>query len=256
MQLPMSKHSFHAERYRSALFASLWVEAWGDQYPVEVSPFSSCTHQLLEQLVQQLELKPDMSLVDLGCGIGGVGLWLAKRYKIQVVGIDRCSEAISIATNRASEWGLSQQATFLTGDISNTGLASGSADAIFSVDAFTAAENIENALAEVRRVLKSKGKFVFSAREPGKNGRHYKTIGPDWKMGLERLGFEDVRIIDRPHVPGLWKSIFRQWLSHEAELRNELCAEAVDALVAEARSGIPLMDEDRPWYLIRATVGA
>lgn len=251
-----SQFSFHADRYASALFASLWIDAWGDQYPVEVSPFSSCTHQLLEQLEQQLRLKPDLSLVDLGCGTGGVGLWLARKHKIQLVGVDRCNDAIAIAKNRTIEWELSKKANFVVGDFFNTGLAPASADAVFSIDAFTAAKDIESAFAEIRRVLKSEGDFVFTARELSINGRHYKAIGSDWKKGLEQYGFEDVRIINRPNVSSLWKSLYGQWLKRESSLRKELCAEAVDALVAEAKSGIPLMDDDRAWLLIRATVSA
>lgn len=251
-----SQYSFHADRYGSAFFASLWVDAWGDQYPIEVFPFSSCTYQLLEQLAQQLSLTPNMSLVDMGCGTGGVGLWLAREHEIQVIGIDRCSDAIAIANSRAVEWDLSRQANFVVGDFCNSGLVTASVDAIFSIDAFTATDDIENAFVEIRRVLKPKGDFVFTARELSTSGRHYKTIGSDWKKGLEQYGFQDVRVINRPNVSGLWKSLYSQWLKREAELRKQLCAEAVDALVAEARRGIPLMDDGREWLLIRATVSA
>ena len=254
----MSKqqYSFHADRYRSPLFASLWVEAWGEQYPVEVAPFSSCTYQLLQQLEQQLELEPDQVLVDLGCGVGGVGLWLTRKNAVQLIGIDRCDDAIAIAKTRAIEWELSSQASFVVGDFCNTGLASASADAVFSIDAFTAAEDIERALAEVRRILKPKGKFVFTAREPSANGRHFQTIGSDWDRGLEKYGFEDIGIINRTTVSELWKSLYSQWLKNESGLRGELRTETVDALVAEAHKGIPLMNDDRPWYLIGATVHA
>jgi len=37
---PKPQYSYHADRWSSTLFASLWVEAWGDQYPAQAAPFS------------------------------------------------------------------------------------------------------------------------------------------------------------------------------------------------------------------------
>lgn len=195
-------------------------------------------------------------MVDLGCGIGGAGLWFARKHEVQLVGIDRCGDAIAIATRRAIEWGLSKKATFVIGDFCNTGLASASADVVFSIDAFTATEDIESALGEVRRILKPKGNFAFTARELSVKGRHFPAIGSDWGKGLEKYGFTDISILNRANVSELWKSIYGQWLRYEADLRKEMRSETVDALIAEAHSGIPSMNEDRPWYLIRATVSA
>ena len=250
------QHSFHADRYGSSLFASLWIEALGEQYPVEVAPFSSCTLELLEELERQINAKPGMALVDLGCGIGGVGLWFARKHLIQLIGIDRCPDAISIANERSVEWGLSKRAKFETGDFCNTGVKSDSADVVISIDAFTATEDIESALREVRRILKPEGVFVFTARELSVKGRHFQSIGPDWRKGLEKNGFSDVCIINRPNVSNLWKNVYSQWLKYESDLRKELLPETVDALIAEAHTGIPSMNENRPWYLIRAAISA
>lgn len=251
-----SQYSFHADRYGSKLFASLWAEVWGEQYPVEVAPFSSCTYQLLQQLTQQLRLKPGDVLVDLGCGTGGVGLWLAQEHKAKLIGVDRCSDATAIATKRASEWGLVKQPSFVTGDFCKTGIASSSVDAIFSIDAFPAAQNIESALSEARRILKPNGVFVFTAAELGPNSRHFEKMGPDWSTGLERNGFDVTNIQSRSNVSELWRSLYTQWLKQESALRKELQPETVDALIAEARRGLPSMTNNKTWYLITATARA
>jgi hypothetical protein len=44
------------------------VDGVGDQYPVEVDPFSFCSWWLLAQLVSVLRLLLGDLLVDLGCG--------------------------------------------------------------------------------------------------------------------------------------------------------------------------------------------
>ena len=251
-----SQFSFHADRYCSKLFASLWVEAWGKQYPVKAAPFSSCTYQLLQQLPQQLRLKPGEVLVDLGCGTGGAGLWLAQKHEIQLIGVDRCSDATAIATKRAFEWGLRKQASFITSDFCKTGLASSSVDAVFSIDAFPATQDIESALSEVRRILKPKGVFVFTAAELLSTSRHFEKMGPDWRTGLERNGFDVINIQNRSNVSELWRSLYSQWLKQESGLRKELQPETVDALVAEAQRGLPAMTGNRIWNLITATTRA
>lgn len=252
----MSKqqYSFHADRHGSALFASLWVEALGEQYPAELAPFSSCTFELLEELERQFTITPGATLVDLGCGIGGAGLWFARKHSLQLIGIDRCGDAVAIANQRAIEWGLSQRASFAIGDFCNSGLSSASADIVLSIDAFTATNDIEGALEEVRRILKPGGVFAFTARQLGPEGRHFAAIGEDWVSGLEGNGFADVRVMERHNVSELWKKVYELWLTYETDLRKELLPETVDALIEEANKGIPLTSQSRPWYLIRATM--
>ncbi len=248
------QYSYHADRHGSALFASLWVEALGEQYPAELAPFSSCTFEFLDELERQVAFKPCTTLVDLGCGTGGVGLWFARKHSLQLIGIDRCGDAVAIAGQRAIEWGVNQKARFAIGDFCDTGLVSSSADIVLSIDAVTATNDIGSALVEVRRILKPRGAFVFTVRQLGPKGRHFKAIGEDWASGLERNGFKDVRVMVRPNVSELWRKVYGLWLKHESELRKELLPETVDALIDEANRGIPLTRENRPWYLIKATV--
>lgn len=242
----------YAARFGKPLFTSLWVKAWGDQYPVEVQSFSSCTHELLQQLTEDISLESGSLLVDLGCGAGGVGLWLGRLVGCRVVGIDRSAPGVAIAARRAMEWKMSERAEFRVGDFSDTRLAACSIDAAISVDALPFANDVDAALCEIRRILRPKGRLVFTARESRADSERHKNLGPAWITALERNGFSTLHVRQRPNVSSLWRAVYDQWLSNEYALREELGGEMVDRLFAEARDVGPRLLEDRPWLLITA----
>lgn len=239
-----------ALRDGSALFRELWVRAWGPEYPVDVRPHSSCTWRLLQQLVEALGMKPGDSLVDLGCGTGGVGLWLARELELHLVGVDRSSTAIDVARRRAAESGAS--AVFATGDFAATGLPDGTMDAAVSIDALPFAQDVEAALLESRRILRVGGRLAFTTRELSSTNPAREKLGAAWEVALQRHGFDVQQITGRPEVSSLWRSIYAEWRAHEPALRRELPSERVDELIAEARQLGPRLDEERAWLLVAA----
>jgi ubiquinone/menaquinone biosynthesis C-methylase UbiE len=241
-----------ASCYNKPLFASLWVRAWGEQYPGEVQPFSSCTRRLLQQLLEEVALPPGARFADLGCGSGGITLWVARESRTRGVGVDSKQAAIDIAKERISEWGLDGRVEFRCADFVDTGLAAHSVDAVISVDAFPPGSEIQATLQECRRILRHNGRLVFTARQPAMQTERWDRLGPEWRVILERTGFEVARAAERLDVSRLWLSVFHEWTAHEASLRAELPNVAVDGLLHEARAAGPGMHEERPWLLITA----
>ena len=45
----------YAERHGCGSYGASWVRAWGDRYPADVAPYSSCTTTLLEQVRAEVE---------------------------------------------------------------------------------------------------------------------------------------------------------------------------------------------------------
>jgi cyclopropane fatty-acyl-phospholipid synthase-like methyltransferase len=74
-------------------------------------------------------------LVELPCKDGSAGLYLASRTKCQLLGLDTSPAAIAIATRRAQALGLAATSRHqAVGNLSDTGLQSGTADAVLSCD--------------------------------------------------------------------------------------------------------------------------
>lgn len=57
----------------------------------------------------KLLLKPDMRVLDIGCGWGGMALTLARDHGVRVVGVTLSQEQHKVATERAAQAGLSDR---------------------------------------------------------------------------------------------------------------------------------------------------
>jgi SAM-dependent methyltransferase len=115
-------------------------------------------------------LKAGDHVLDLGCGIGGPARYLASMFGCTVTGVDLSPSFVDAATYLTARRGLDDRVTFKVGDALNLPFDEGAFDAVFPRHV---AMNIADRAAlygEVRRVLKSGGKFAtlrHPRRKPG-----------------------------------------------------------------------------------------
>ncbi|HZP20534.1 MAG TPA: cyclopropane-fatty-acyl-phospholipid synthase family protein [Bauldia sp.] len=81
----------------------------------------------------KLLLKPGMRVLDIGCGYGGLALYLAETFGVEVTGVTLSTEQHAVATERAAERGLSGKVRFLLEDYRQV---AGTYDRIVSVGMF------------------------------------------------------------------------------------------------------------------------
>lgn len=67
-------------------------------------------------IAKKLLLKPGQRVLDIGCGWGGMALFLAKNYQVDVVGLTLSKEQHLVATERAKQAGLSDRVKFYLRD--------------------------------------------------------------------------------------------------------------------------------------------
>lgn len=90
---------------------------------------------ILEELLKDVPLKPEMRVLDLGCGNGLTSIFLAKEYGVQVFALDLW---ISATDNyrRFQETGVGQSVIPIHADAHDMPFADGFFDAVISVDAY------------------------------------------------------------------------------------------------------------------------
>jgi SAM-dependent methyltransferase len=179
--------------------------------PPHLLSTSLLTWDGIAEVAAALHLRPGDALLDLACGRGGYGLEVAARTGARLVGVDFSSEAVCQARENAQRLG--RTAEFRAGDLTATGLETGSVDAVLCVDAIQFADPPEAAYREIRRVLKPGGRVVLTCWEPARPGDERlveRLRDVDLAAGLADAGFEHVDVRERPDWRASERAMWRE----------------------------------------------
>jgi cyclopropane-fatty-acyl-phospholipid synthase len=67
-------------------------------------------------IAAKLRLEPGMRVLDIGCGWGGLALWMAERLGVDVTGLTLSDEQLKVAQARAAQRGLGDRVRFFLRD--------------------------------------------------------------------------------------------------------------------------------------------
>jgi len=140
----------------------IWREVYGPEYPEGVDAYSMISVTELRRFADEVRTGTGQCLVDIGCGRGGPGLWVAAATGARLIGIDIAQSALADARRRADQLGLADRADYRRGSFEDTGLPDKSADAVMSVDALLFSPDKAAALAELARIVVPGGRLVLT----------------------------------------------------------------------------------------------
>jgi len=213
-----------------------WAEVYGDDYPAELEPYSFTTRSELRRIVDALALAPDDLMVDVGCGRGGPGLWVAAAAGASVLGVDISPTALEAARERAAALGLGDRSTYAEGSFDAIPAATASARGVLSIDALLFAPDKQAAVREIARVLAPGGRLVATTWDYHAQPVNRPPQVDDHRPLLTEAGF---RVLGYDETP--------RWLENHRDL-DALMLDAVDELAqeggedpAEVRVGIQEM---------------
>jgi phosphoethanolamine N-methyltransferase len=207
----------HENEYTDEFVAKLEL-LWGEGFLSPGGPGE------VEKILEGTDLT-GLDLMDIGCGIGGVDVLLAREYGAKsVTGIDIEQPLVEKSRARAERLGLSSQLTFQLVEPGPFPFTDKAFDAVFSKDSMIHIPDKPALFAEVLRVLRPGGLFLASdwmqsAAGPAspEMATFVETSGLSFAMGitddlpamLTEAGFTDIRLVDR-----------NPWYRQEA--RNEI----------------------------------
>jgi len=206
----------------SAVQARIWTEVYGDEYPAELEPYSFITRSELRSFVQHLDLTSADTLVDVGCGRGGPGLWVAATTGASLLGVDISPTAVADAARRAVGLGLDGTTRFAVGRFDAIPAETASVTAMMSIDALLFAPDKVAAIREFSRVLAPGGRLVATTWDYRSQPVGRPPQVADHRPLLVEAGFS---VLHYDETPG--------WEANHRRL-DELLLDAVDELAAES----------------------
>lgn len=102
-------------------------------------------------------------IVDVGCGFGGTGIFLASQLPgCEIVGVDLSEPLLELANRDAKAANLSERVRFEVGDVQQISYEDDSFDVVLNVNMVHIVEQPIQMLNEIERILDPKG-FLFVA---------------------------------------------------------------------------------------------
>lgn len=151
-------------------------------------------------LAQRLGLEPGMVVADLGCGVGGPLIEIARFTGAKIVGVNSNAYQLERARKLVDEAGLAPLAEFLHGDFLDVDAPDESFDAVYSIEATCCAPDKVSIYREVFRLLKPGAcfgayEYCMTDRFDDQNPVH-RRIKADLQLGGGLLVIDDMPTVD------------------------------------------------------------
>lgn len=167
-------------------------------------------------LLERLRLGPEMSLLDVGSGLGGPSRMAADTYGVKVTGVDLTPELVDAANALTSRMGLQERVRFQTTSGQTFPFQDGSFDAAMMIHVAMNIPDKQSVFGEVRRVLapgSTFGLYEQVRRNPGHlayplpwaadERSSFVESADAYVEALTAAGFGDIEMHDRTGpVPG------------------------------------------------------
>lgn len=237
-----SFNQFYAVQERGHTLKAIFRETLGmSDFPAEIAPYSFVSRDDLARIADLLALQPGQVLADVACGNGSLGLWLARSFNAQVIGVDYAPAALTLGRDKAQTMELTARSRFVLGSFADTTLPAQSVDAVVTFDALWLASDQAQALAEIARILRPAGRFVFTSWEQHIPIAMIKQPVADYRPLLTDAGFAVESYECLTHSEALMKTIYERIRQAAPTLLQEM-GEPVKELIGEAHFVPGLVD--------------
>jgi sterol 24-C-methyltransferase len=238
-------HSFHAGTVETRktnytqmvndyydLVTDFYEFGWGQSFHFaprhrgEAFDASIARHEFF--LSAQLGLRPGMTALDVGCGVGGPMRAIARFSGANVVGVNNNEYQIKRGTKHNEQAGLAGRCSFLKADFMKLPVPDRTYDAVYAVEATCHAPDKLALFTELHRVMKDGARFAgyewCLTDKYDANNLEHRAI----KKGIE----------EGDALPDIW---------YGKDVLDALRGAGFE--IVEARDLAPESDAETPWYL-------
>jgi sarcosine/dimethylglycine N-methyltransferase len=221
--------------YNSEDADNFYLHIWGGEdihiglYQSEREDIATASRRTVERLADRLPaIGADAWILDIGSGYGGAARYLASRFGCKVTALNLSEKENARNRELSAEAGLNELVDVVEGSFEEIPLADASVDIVWSQDAILHSGRRDQVIAEVARVLKPGGHFVFT--DPMESGNcdradleavlariHLETLGSPrfYEQTAKAKGLEFVA----------WEEKTPQLIRHYSRVAEELSAQ-------------------------------
>ena len=186
------------------LVTDFFEYGWGRSFhfaprvPGESFKASIARHE--RNMALALELQPGMVVADIGCGVGGPLMEIARFSGAKIVGVNSNAYQLERAGKLVAAAGLTHLAEFIHCDFLNVDAPNDSFDAIFSIEATACAPDKVSIYGEIFRLLKPGARFgvyeyCLTDRYDAENPQH-RQLKADLELGGGLLNIDYRETVD------------------------------------------------------------
>ena len=177
MELEQSvlQHYTHGSLERAVLEAltasGLEIDRLAPSDLAPVDEFHIGGRQATIEFADQLEVRPGLHLLDVGCGLGGASRYFAQERGCRITGIDLTEEYVRVAEALAQRVGLEDRVSYRHGSALGLPFAPETFDGAYMLHVGMNVQDKRRLFAEVRRVLRPGAVFgVYDVMREGGEG--------------------------------------------------------------------------------------
>ncbi len=238
--------------YNSEDADNFYLHIWGGEdihiglYQSEREEIAAASRRTVVRLADRLPaIGADAQILDIGSGYGGAARYLAKRFGCKVIALNLSEKENQRNRELSTAAGLGSLINVVDGSFEAIPLEDASVDVVWSQDAILHSGRRDQVIAEVSRVLKPGGHFVFTdPMESGNCARadlepvlariHLETLGsPQFyektakANGLELVAWEE----KTPQLIRHYSRVAEELSSQRANLAGRVSESYIDRML-------------------------
>jgi len=230
---------------KSESLRDIFREAYGSDYPEEANPDGFVSNTDLQNIVDHLNVGSGDRIIDIGCGRGGPGLWIARKTGATYLGIDLSENAVKQANERAKAFGIKGNVRFESGDICSLNIPDNSFNGAISIDAVSFIPDLPKAFSEISRLLQPKSNLVFTTWEKKKVVKI-----KDYRRYLLNSGF-DIKVYEEVND---WerrqREVYEKTIKLKKTLIKDMGRDGAFGWILDAKTFLPGLKDSRRIFVV------
>jgi cyclopropane fatty-acyl-phospholipid synthase-like methyltransferase len=142
-------------------FGNNWHFGYWDDIDSDV-PFGEAAERMTDIMAEKLKVAPGCHVLDVGCGVGGPGVRIAKLTGARITGISVSQEQVTLANSLAESAGLAEQVVFQRADAMKMPFSAESFDAAIALESIMHMPDRGQVLTQICQSLRPGARLVLT----------------------------------------------------------------------------------------------